>query len=277
MPLWTVNGYDVELYHGDGDGSGAITEASPYGQGPSATVQLQTEWAGRYDVFTYLQGYATGGSGSILRVLPIAYPPSPNLFCLSIGGIKGIRYKGGWDYERCQFTAEFGVPSFTMDGVSADPSGKLWTTTRSRVSAEVTTVPTGTFYWTAGVDAGTTVADSQLGILAPRVEVSMTRHMMPYAPIQETLAYIGSVNASSVTLGNRTFDAGHLLFAGANITETADVASNRTYEVEYVLMGASHDWNALLDKGMVYRLVNTSAGGGGNYPFSYLDYWDNLP
>jgi hypothetical protein len=44
-----------------------------------------------------------------------------------------------------------------------------------------------------------------------------------------------------------------------------------------MLGSITHDWNALLDRGAVYRLINTQQDAKGLFPFGYDDFWYQLP
>lgn len=282
--VFTVGGKRCALYFGEDGTANPVTEQvnAEGGEGPRATAIMQCLWPERYDVFRGLLGTSIVAGGVIVRTLPLAYPDSPNLWCLDVGQVVPVkpRWGGAWfTAELARFPATFGVPRWSFDAEAAsDPSGQPWTTTRVRVSAEVTSVPTGTFVWTAGDQAGKKVPDSQLGLLAPRNEISMTRHWMPFVPLRQVNGFIGTLNSQPIVLSDHTYAPGYVLFAGFNATESVDTLGNRTYEVEYVMLGSiTHDWNALLDRGLVYRLVNTKQDRSGNYPFTYSDFWNGLP
>ena len=281
-PLFYIGDVPVKFAFPDGDAGSCIDENAGSGTAPVATVQLQCPWADRYIVFSGLLGTATGGPGAIYRVAPFAYPPSPNLFCVGISSARPTgRHTGGWDWDECRFSATFSYPPFNFVGQSGgitDPSGQPWTTTRARVSANVTQVPLGTFKWLSGTDAGKAVPEAQLGITVPHTEYVLTRHLMPYLPIDEAETYVGKVNDTEISIGNRTYNAGELLFAGMGGECNADVQANRTFRAEYTILGVKgHTWNQLLDRKLVWIEVNTEADGSGDAPFGEADFWNGLP
>jgi hypothetical protein len=281
MAILTIGGYPVELYHGDGDGSDMISESASPGSGPTASVRMQCEWDARYIVFAGLTGSVSGGPGSIYRAVPMSYPPSPGLVCLGVSDIKGTKYIGGWNYEHCIFTAQFGIPTWDVPGGelgSNDPTGQPWTTTRARVSADVVQVPTSTYKWTSGADSGKAIAEAQVGISVPHVEVTITRHIMPYVPISEAMTYIGKINTSAIALGNHSFAAGEFLFGGFSCSTSANTTGERTFEVEYSFLGVSgHTWNQILNRESSWVAINTAADGSGTSPFQSANFWANLP
>jgi len=280
-PLFTIGGYDVKFAFPEGNPGDAIEESVSQGQPPVATVQLQCPWRGRYIVWRGLLGTATGGPGSILRQPPFQYWDSPNLVCIGISGAKPIQHVGGFQFTECRFTAAFSYPTYNYPGQQngiTDPSGVPWTTTRVRVSAQVTQVPVGTFVWTGGTDSGKAVPEAQLGISVPHTEISITRHLMPYLPIAEAESCVGTVNTNPVTIGNRTYSGGQLLFAGMSGDIECDVSGNRTFKCEYTLLGAyGHTWNQILDRQLTWQTVNTNSSGTGNAPFASTDFWNILP
>jgi hypothetical protein len=207
--VFTVGGKRCALYFGEDGAANPIVEEvnASGGEGPKVTALMQCAWPDRFDVYKGLLGSAAAtASGGIARVLPFRYPDSPNLWCLDVGQVVPIKpqWSGSWfTAAGARFPAIFGVPRWSFDAASTtDPSGQPWTTTRVRVSAEVVTVPVGTFVWTAGKQAGKPVPDSQLGILAPRNEISMTRHWMPFVPLRQVNALIGTVNSRPIILGD---------------------------------------------------------------------------
>jgi hypothetical protein len=219
---------------------------------------MQCEWDARYIVFAGLTGSVSGGPGSIYRAVPMSYPPSPGLVCLGVSDIKGTKYIGGWNYENCVFTAQFGIPTWDVPGGelgSNDPTGQPWTTTRVRVSGEVVQVPTGTYKWTSGTD------------------------IMPYLPIAEAMAYIGTVNTTAnITLGNHTFNTGELLFSGLTSSTSSNTTGERTFEVEYSFLGVSgRTWNQILNREGNWVTINTASDSSGNFPFRYTSFWVSLP
>ena len=263
------------------DGSGTVTEEVDSEVGLVATVPFQCRYADRFEVYKGLAGGTFYAGGVVVRYLPFAYPPSPSLYCMGISGGRGVKLASseGWPaWKLWQFQAKFQTPAWGIENGDNDPSGEPWTTTRVRVSAEVTEVPLGTFLWTSGSQSGQQVPESGLGILVPRNEISMTRHWVPYVPLADVNGYIGTLNNSPIVMSDYTYPKGYVLFAGFNATESVDTLGNRTYEIEYVLLGSTtHDWNKLLAKDMVYRYVNTAADASGSYPFGYSEFYNNLP
>jgi hypothetical protein len=268
------------------DGDASIEESVPEGQdGPRVTVTFECAYADRYGLVRGLAGSATGGAGSIVRVAPFAYPPSPNLYCIAVPSIRGVGWKwaGSWATAReARVTATFGVPRFGFEaaGSNPDPTGLPWTTTRFRITAEFLK-PTygGTFYWTnGGPQNGKPVPDSGLSLILPHSEVSITRHMMPYIPIAEALEYAGSVNSAPITLSNYTFPAGTILFVGMNATESADSIGNKIFEAEYIFVANYlQRWNDVLQSDGFFYPVNTDASGSGDDPYPSADLFAVLP
>jgi hypothetical protein len=266
-PFTTLGGYSLYLGFPDGDPSDAVQEAFQPGPGqtPTAQVIMQCDWKSRYMIWGLMLGTAIGGPGGIIRNYPMQYWDSPNLYCTAISNAKPIQYVGGFTFSRCRFTATFSRPVYDQN----------WSTIAVKISSQVTQVPVGTFVWQGGVDSGKSVPEAQLGVIVPHTEITITRHYMPYLPIAEAMAYGGTVNVNPVTVSNQRFAPGQLLFGGMSGEISTDISGNRTYKLEYAILGiATHTWNQLLDRALTYQNVATS---GSVPPFASTDFWNLLP
>lgn len=283
-----VNGWPAAIFE-DGTGNG-VTE-SVDADGPRANVLFKVDYATRYEFLKRLGGYSEYTGGTVVRHNPFAYPPSPNMYCFGIGDIKGIKPRrqslGGWlDYELAIVPAIFTVPKWSFDlqtdpnGNPNDPtdlSGQPWTTTDIRVNGEVFTPPGGTYYYIAGFGPKMPVEDSTVGIIKCHAEISIKRHWLPYIPIDEAMTYLGTVNKTAVSFGNRVFLKGTLLFAGFGATKTIDTIGNITNDVTYTVLAKTEDWNEFTGRDGSQYLINSSDDGSGSYPYSYVDFWKYLP
>lgn len=262
-------------------GDRAVVEMAPDQAGLQATVIFKCAWAQRLNVIKGLLGYVTPNGASIVRVPPVFYPDLPKLYCKSVGEVKAIKPRvrstgDGWfDAAYALITANFGAPVWQLDD-AADLSGKLWTTTRTRTSAEVFIPPVGAYYFET---TGKPVPEANVGIMRPKIEISMTRHWLPYMPLAEAAAAIGHVNSGTLTLGNFTFAAETLLFAGMSTQPAADTIGNVIQEVEYCLLGNMDgiSWNKFFSPAGTWDYINTAAGGGGSRPFPTSNWYPTLP
>lgn len=258
----------------------AVVESVPAGQGFQSKVMFHCYWGQRFDLIKALCGTATGTAGGITRTVPFQYPDNPNAYCLSIESIAGTKFRkrddGFASYEFAHLAALFARPSWSFDAdVVDDPSGLPWTTTRIKLSGEIFSPPGGTYYWKYNMQP---VPESAVGLVRSRQEISQTRHWLPYPPIDEVMAYIGTANSVEVTLGNHVYTVGTMLFVGANITEGLDCIGNRIYEAEYSYLANDEvDWNSILARDGNYHLVNSKPDGSGVFPFAYADAYGNLP
>lgn len=280
-PRVDVNGYPAQIRLRD-DGSDAITESVPDEKGMVATVEFLVDWATRQDFLKALAGSATLAGGVAVRTPPFAYPPNPELYCSAIGEIRGIkprRTDSGWiEYRKAVVPAVFKKPSWLFDAADPagqnDPSGVPWTTTRFRVSSEVLSPPAGSYYFANGGP----VPQSSLGFVRPRAEISLTRHWMPWVPLQESMELAGACNEFEIRIGNRIFPRGCILYGGMNATDSVDTLGNKVFEVEYIFLGNFEvEWNEIMDRDGAWKLVNTAADLSGDYPFFYDDLWGKLP
>jgi hypothetical protein len=294
-----INGIDCAIKI-DGDASDSVVESQSWGEGPRAVVRLTCPWNSRYAVLKGLAGSSTLAGKQIVRTAPFQYPPSRNLYCTEIASITAIGKPQpdtnlGWitfadatgsggTKAKAVITAVFTVPKwqFTTDPANGqnDPSGQAWTTTRFKVSAEVFTPGSTTFKWQTGAASTGNVTSSNIGIIRPRTEISLTRHWMPYIPLDYVqTTCVGNLNLNPITFSDHTYPKGAILFASMNSTETADTLGNIVQEVEYIMLanGNDVDWNKLLDVDGNYYFINTKTDQSGNYPYGYADWYTSLP
>jgi len=272
---------------GSGDG---VVERVPE-DGPEAVVTFQCAYAQRYTLIKALLGTSAvvgvAPAQATVRTLAYAYPPSPNLVCVAIGDIRGLKPStdaSGWvQYKYARFAAIFRRPRWQFDTPPApsgqnDPSGQPWTTTRFRASAETYTPPGGQYYYETGGNAGQKVEESSIGVVRPRVEVQLVRHWMPYAPLSFAVNGLGKVNLNPITIADYTFAKGYLLFSAIDSEKAADTLGNITFEWTYTFLGnVDAEWNQFQDGKGAWVYINTAANGSGNRPFSYYDFWSGLP
>lgn len=286
-PYTGIGGYPVTI--DCADESQTVRESWPEG-GPRVTVRYRCDAHVRYNVVAYLKGFSILKDGKIVRQPPHRYPPSPNLVCTEVQDIELTRPRTiqdgpltGWpDHETCVIVAVYTVPTWagwdagTQDGQN-DPSGELWTTTKTKVSGQVIQPPGGTYFWVTGPDSGSPLAEAQIGVITAQIEIEITRRWVPFQPIQQAQAFMGNVNASPLVYGNTTFAAGQLLFLGMDTEPDKDGYGTPVWNITYRLFGLNRSWNSVLARDGAYHLINSSAGGGGNTPFPYSDYYLAFP
>ena len=263
----------------EGMGERAVVERFGPG-GMEADVIFKAPYNRRFDVIKGLLGGSVGAGKTLTYWKPIRYPPLPQLFCTSIGdctGIKPFTDNLGWvNYKYVRIPAHFSVPTWdAIPGLpTPDPSGIERTTTRFRVSSEVFSPPIGSYYYIGGAYNGNPVAASSQSVMRSKVEVVMTRHLMPFVPLAASLRYTGTVNDAPLLLADYLFPRGCVLFTGIDTDPTSDPSTGvRAWDVPFTFVGNYViEWNALMDPGGQWRLVNDKKTGAGNFPFSYTSF-----
>lgn len=261
----------------EGDGGQGVTTA--FGEtGPETTVNLVVPYDGARLVAKALLGYVSASGGNVTYYAPFSNPENPNEVCTSIGawqGIKPVTLPSGWlVYDRVVMPARFSVPPWSPDGTT-DPSGLPFTVTRVKVSAEVFSPPVGSYYYTAGTYNGKPVAESSVGIIRTRAEITITRVRMPVLPLGAMQDFSGVVNDGPITIGDKIYSKGTLLFTGGDPGEPfADPATgDRVWTITLQFLGNdSLDWNAYMDPNGEYQLINSRSDGTGSPPFAYRNY-----
>jgi len=276
-PFLNVLGVPVSIAVED-VGSRAVVERVT-SNGPEADVMFKCPYNQRFTVVRGLLGGVVATGKTLTRLYPLRYPPSPNLFCTSIGDITGLKpFTDGFGWLNYQYSiipAHFSVPGWdAIPGYTNDPSGKLFTTTRFRVSGQVFSPPIGSYYYQGGTYAGKPVPDSKQSLIRPQVEISMTRQLMPFVPLDAAMTYVGSVNSSSVTIADHVFPRGCLLFMGIDTDPVADPSTgNRCFNIPFSFIGTYQvEWNEVMDPTGAWQLVNDDPGGTGDPPFAYEDF-----
>lgn len=278
VPSLTSGGAPVWVNFED-FGADAVTETWPWEGGATATLKLKCYWQDRYAVVQGLRGgvVAAGTSWRYYTMAP--YPYSTNLYCTSIPSIRGLKpyidTRGLCQYEFAIFDAFYSRPTYSPLGETVtDPSGIPMTTTKFKGSCNVFAPPTGSYFYTGGGHAGEPVPDTGVGIVQGRVAISLTRHMVPFPVLEGPTWLMGCVNNSPVTFGDKTFPEGCLLCATFDADPNPDPSTgNLAYDYQFELIGNYDlDWNEVLDPDGEYVLINTEAGGGGEFPFPYEDF-----
>lgn len=249
-------------------------------QPAEADVTFKCKWADRYKLIAFLRGTSTVAGGKIVRHFPFRYPSSPNLICLGIGEIYGIKVRRdafNWQvYDWAIVPAHFEVPTWGETqqdpGAQNDPSGQPWTITKFKVSGEFFKPPGGRYIYAA---TGQPVKDGDVGIVLPKCEISITKKWLPYVPVNFFMANVGTLNANAFSLSDNSFPRGTVLLAGMNAEPNFDGAGNQTWDVEFTLIangsdpgGNPIDWNNFMPPGGTIFLTIQDSNGTPPYLYS---------
>lgn len=219
-----------------------ITEAWP-NDGPVAKVKFKCLWTDHYQLIHDLKFQNQTSGRSIFRTLPLAYPPSPNLFCTAIDSIEPmgqpllLAFLGNnWLVKKYAIV----TASFTYLTWASDVSSQPFTQTSVGISGEIMTLPGSVFTFSSGQ-----VVPQAVGVVIPQMEVNFKRFFMPYIPVAEMINIVGKINSDTVTLGTAVLTPGTLLFLGGPSDASADTFGSITQTVEYKFMYRPVSWNSL--------------------------------
>lgn len=135
MPLTPPTAPDPPVWHKIVHEGGILESWDD--DGPAATVLYRCQWDERYDFASALMGgYPPGADGFSSYMPPHQYPPSPNMWCKKITGIRGEgALKAGkgskWlSYTYALVTAQYGLSQFDYSsssggGGGATPAGQI--------------------------------------------------------------------------------------------------------------------------------------------------------
>lgn len=222
-----------------------ITEANPT-DGAQAKMKFRCLWSDHYQLVKDLMWGGLQAGKSIVRIGPLPYPPSPNLWCKAIESVEpigpptptGMTSGSGHQVVTGRYaivTAVFAYCPWISDPVTAQP----FTQTSVGVSGEVLCLPGKTY--TVG---GVATSDPPLGVIIPQMEIVFKRFFMPYLPLAEMTTLAGHVNSDSFVCGDATFTAGYLLFLGGNSEYASDTTGKITMTVDYKFMWRAISWNS---------------------------------
>lgn len=249
-----------------------ITETNEPGQ-PKATVTFTCAASDHYQLIRQLLGYPVAAGYSIIRTYPFQYPPSPNLIATAI---ESVEFYGPWVAvpgvglpwlwrRKAKIRCRFELPLWYQTG-AGDPSGLPYTTTTFQGTTDVLTLPETTYTFPSGART-----NSPIGLKVPRIDITMLRHMMPYAPVPQAFPILGGVNNAAVALGGYLCPTGTLLFQGFTATPSADSLGNWYYDVQYSFSYKERPWNYFLSPNPTEGWAPVTDGSG-NPPFTPVDF-----
>lgn len=236
--------------------------------GPTATVKFKCAWGDRYVFIRDLVGRSVASGNSSVRVIPMQYPPSTNLYCrpnVRVTGLGQFKTASGWAaYESAIVTATFARPLWAFD--NSDPSGSPWTSTSIDPSGQFLTLPESTYRFDDG-----TPTNTPIGLVLPQATITFTRHWMAFAPLSEAMALAGQVNNAAFAIGNYVFPTGTLLFMPGKMNKSSDAQGNVTWEVEYKFVFDPKGWNNFMHPDRTSGFSSVTDGNG-NPPYTQGDF-----
>jgi len=307
--LLNINGVDCNIYTGPTGEDGHLTERSSPDQGRGALVKFKCDWQDRNDLLAGLVGTVDYKGGTISRTPPYFYPTAPRdvtagqfpnrSFCTGVSATEGRAWKSdpdgtvtgtpGWGYfAYAILAAEFTTPPYLATNPGnpkgnyafVDLSGQLYAVSKTRVSGEVLSAPTGAFIWGEGEREGKPVQDTSVGLVQPRYELSVTRMRMPIIPCKILDSMLGTVNATALTIGANNVNPEAALFMGYNPEPRTDPYNGGiVYDIEMLWLvngvieqtGADRSWNWFMDPVGDFNPIVTNDGNS-NPPFATAEH-----
>jgi hypothetical protein len=246
-----------------------ISESTDEG-GPRAVVRFKCLWDDHYQLVQDLVGAVRRSADTIIRDTPFPYPANSKMYCTGIASVEGHGngalsrfFPANWlPRRRAVVTANFSVPTFALPG---NP-GEAWTTVTFGASAEFLTLPGSTYRFADG-----TPTNTPIGKVIPTIEVNVKRHRMPYLPIAQIAATLGTINNAPFQVAGFPFAAGTLLFVGGPSEIEADTTGTVTQTVEYRFLFRPINWNFYLHPNRTTGFAAVTDGSG-NSPYLPGDF-----
>jgi len=243
----TIGELECTIHLGADGTEGGIEETPDGENGFEARVTFKCDWADRWYLVQKLLGTVDYANGEITRTEPYPYPilnPTQTynelefdatlrvgqLFCTSIGTIKGIKWRTdidgsetgaeGWGtYQYALVPAVFTTPPYLINDDQSgepfeDPSGLAYCVTEEKTSGEVFAPPTGAVVWLSGSFVNKKLTDIGSQKLRVRKELTVTRVRMPIIPDVTVDNLVGTINSMRVNIGTDGYAPGTMIFLG---------------------------------------------------------------
>lgn len=296
-PQLSVNGIPCGIYLGpNGDQGGIVEHWTDHGL--EVKVDFLVPWGDRIGFIQALRGVAgVDGNGNVTREDPWTLPITTIDFCpkaapynetpyfwdsyLCIGtdpfrpikplvdqdgSVTGI---AGWVfYEYVVIPARFAVTPYQIGEFSNnynygdDLSGYPYTSIKARASGEAFQA-----WYNAYVFTATQAPASDVVIIRPRQEFTITRYMMPYVDTDKYDNLIGKVNENPLTIGTTFYGSESVLYMGYEPEWISDPSTGLLfYNIHHTVMAngvvrdaddnPSSSWNMYLTKTGRWRSVS---------------------
>lgn len=320
-PPFQVGDVTASFFIGDGGDQPAIRE-SWSDQGLTVAIDFIVKWSDRIKFIQELNGSSSYNAPTYSRKIPVKLPiiktdKSPGLpgqgddymwyrfACVGSGEFTPIKWrtdvKGevtgvpGWGYyQLVVIPTTWAVPTYIIDDEPFDPnfpgadvSGFPYTTTKIMSAGEsYSPYSTGYKFKTSGRQ----VDDAKVGLIRPKLEITVTRHSMPFVDTKMLDDLIGAVNSAPLKFGNTEYPEGSILYMSYEPSPRGDASTGGlTYDVTHHMVAngpvldkdgkPSSSWNYFVTPDGTWDQVVQSKGG--KTPYESIDFkaaiWPEYP
>ncbi|MDR3582567.1 MAG: hypothetical protein P4L67_04810 [Candidatus Pacebacteria bacterium] len=291
------DGVQAAIFVGENGSQGGI-RPSWTDQGLVVQIDFLIAWKDYIKFLQLLAGSSSYSGGKYYRKLPTKLPvisgdKSPGLpgqqsgylwdrmICMGTGEFRPVKFRTdgdgsatgmvGWGmYAMVVIPTTWGVPTYIVDDKEFDPnfpgadlSGYPFTTTRIKAAGEAYS-PYASGYKFA--TSGENIDDSKVGLVRPKLEITITRHNMPFVDSEKLNNLVGKTNDIPLGFGNTAFKAESMLYLSYEYEARPDVATGGlTYDITHHILA-----NGLVED------VNGSNQSSWNYFVSPDGKWDQV-
>lgn len=301
MPIEGIFSTQSIWVHVDDDGLPAISETpGGSGQPPQVDVTYRCKWSERFAVYRELLG---GFASTNLLGIPTpghAYPPSPNLSCLSVGAVQPYAIDKTllednranpdacrWDWPKwCLLPVSYGLPDYATSFEGANPANQidpadpiLFCRQRAEINNSFIVVDNATMEILQPRPLPTDpflrqtpkrkLIQTTDGIPANTVTFTLEFPRIPVNPWLILQPFVGKTNFFPMW----NLPPGHLLFAGVSVgSEVGFFGSELSATLTYI-GNVDLPWNETIDDDGIAKpkvFVNND-GSTFRFPFDSID------
>lgn len=263
-----IAGVQAAIFVGEDGDQGGI-RPSWTDQGLVVHIDFLIHWNEYIRFLQILAGSSSYANKNYFRRLPAKLPrilgdDSPGLpgqqdkyqwdrmICMGTGEFRPIKFRTdsegdatgtvGWGmYAMVVVPTIWSVPTYIVDDKQfapdfpgADLSGFPYTTTQIKAAGEAYSPYSSGYKFRS---SGETIDDSKVGLIRPKMDISITRHGMPFVDTDKLNAMIGKTNGIQLVFGNTVFKPESMLYISYDYDSRPDVSTGGlTYDITHHIL-----------------------------------------
>lgn len=235
------------------------------------------------EFFTYhMMGWAGLTGSTLQRVLPEKSGFDSRMYAVKMESVfrnpdnPATNNSEGWpNYDIQGYRVTYAIPLYAvLEDDEITYEHERFCVWRKRVTAQNEQIPGGGFLFVSGTASERTPLN-QVGVkTGSRLELTCKWLDVPIFDYAKISTYCNKINSAAVTWDGTTYDAGKVLFIGADEEPRVNASGQRTRDINLTFSVITDDrtWNKFWKSGSA-GLVEVSSDGttGGTKPFTTAD------